>query len=264
MGTHFTRFPVGVYLFFGRKRMGKTHLQREMIKQMIADGRTVALIHDSRGQYPGAKVWATAADFRNAEHLEPINLFTRERATAVVALAVELAEAGERVLLVIDEMDQLCRSNQWFDDPPTQRGAEPEHGNTFNVCHYGRHIGRPIGDTTSLHYGVTLLGSARRPTNVHVDLGELGERYFFFSMTGRNSIRWVDDTTDAPSIAAAVHRLPPRHYIEWSSGEEPKHHRPIGSSASSSSSTRRPPAPASSTRRSPPTHQHPKKKRPRA
>ena len=216
MPAKFTRFPVGVYLCCGRRGMGKTTLQRQLIADMLADGRTIAVIHDPRGQYPGAIVWDSVAAFRAAKTLQgDVHLFCREKATAVVALAVQLAEHGERVLLVIDEMDQVCRSSQWFDDPPTEKGEEPEHGHTFNVCHYGRHIGRPPGDTTSREHGVTLLGSCRRPTNIHVDLGELGERYFFFCMTGRNSVRWVAETTESDELAMRVRRLPPYKHIVY-------------------------------------------------
>lgn len=206
------RYPVGVYLFIGRRGCGKTHNMRALVSELLADGRQIVLVHDVRAQYPGHR-WRTVEEFRAAEHLPEVNVFYACSGMEVAALAVELAEHGTRVVLIIDELDKVCDTHRFFDDPPRKKDQPPEKGNLYNVCHYGRHIGRPPGDNQD-HWGVTLLGSCRRPTNIHTDFGELAERFYLFAANGRNTLDWISETC-GERVAASVAVLPPKRLVVY-------------------------------------------------
>jgi GTPase SAR1 family protein len=196
---------VGVYLVLGRRGMGKTTYMRRFIGELLADGRQIVLIHDERGQFEGHR-WRSVEEFRGARKLPPVNVFRGVSPGEVAALAVQLAERRVRVVLVIDELDLACDSNRFHDEPARKRGEAPRRGNLYSIVHYGRHIGRPDGDERPI-YGVDLVGSARRPTNVHVDVGELAEQIVCFRLNGRNALAWVEETC-GDEFAGRVATLP--------------------------------------------------------
>lgn len=98
-----------------------------------------------------------------------------------------------RSVLLLDEFDMVCTHQTWH--------SEGAH----DVVHYGR------------HNGVSLLGSCRRPSNVHRDMRALTTRIYLFRLTDALDLdtigkQWGDETR------AKVARLPrPRsdgsHYL---------------------------------------------------
>ncbi len=131
----------------------------------------------------------------------------------MIALAVELAEKGVKVVLVIDELDNVCRTGSYLDDPRATAGERARRGNLHRIVHRGRHIGRPVGNTSN-RWGVTLVGSARRPTNLHADIGELAEQIVYFRMDGRNSLAWVEQTS-TEEVALEVAKLPKWKHVTY-------------------------------------------------
>jgi len=203
-------WPAGTtYLVLGRKRMGKTHCMRRLIED-AGRHHDLVLIHDPAGQYPGRQ-WRSVAEFRAARDIEKVNLFVSAPVADVARLAVEVALRGQRVLLVIDELDRACNAHGYVDRGIPSLYQGDKNGNLYAIVEYGRHIGRPPNDPRQI-YGVTLLGSSRRPAAIFDGVKANLERCYIFRLNSPLALKWVEDACDEQS-ARAAEQLPAQRFI---------------------------------------------------
>lgn len=199
--------PSRVWLFLGQPGTGKTTRARRFVDELLADGRDLALIHDPHGEDAGGegyegKVWPSVAAFRAAPSLPGRrHVFREVDLPELTALAVEIGKRGQRVVLVIDELDMACLpGGRYVDNPPQRAGEPPQRGNLYRCIHYGRHI------------GVDLVGTARRTSNIGTDVGANAEAIYLFRLSGHRDLEWVREVCD-DETREVVAALPRYHAV---------------------------------------------------
>jgi hypothetical protein len=205
-----------VELAIGRRKAGKSWKLRERAAELLNAGAERVFIHDPQGTYPADgltigdrgpnKSWAVLEGPEQYDG-ERVAVFRSATAEEVADWALPLNERGRRyarhpkTIVLLDEFDMVCSHLSWHSD-----GAR-------DIVHYGR------------HNGLSILGSCRRPANVHRDMRALATRIYLFRLTDANDLdtigkQWGEDTR------AKVARLPrPRpdgsHYLTFDEDEPP-------------------------------------------
>jgi len=185
-------------LAVGPKKAGKSTLAIRWIRDLLTNGRHVALVSTPDPKFIGHR-WASLEEFEKSTPWKAINIFPGIEPTELAAFALKVGKR-RRVVLVIDELDTAVTPRAYA-DPPTRRGELKKKGPLRTVLHEGR------------HNRVDLVGTCRRLSNVHGDLRNLVHAMALFR-TGDQ-----EGTLDRlpEDVRAKVDELDPEkfQYVVW-------------------------------------------------
>ncbi len=75
------------------------------------------------------------------------------------------------------------------------------------------------------HYGIGILGVARRPAKVHTDLTELADNIIIFRLTGKNDVRRLNQEADG--LGDASRQLDDYHFLHVGPDRTYRAHSPV-------------------------------------
>lgn len=166
-------------LLFGTKGAGKSIMLQALVRHGLLHGHRF-LIGDHMGQWHRPDWPRDKVLIRRTRNLE---MLCRE--------ACRLAP----ITIVFDEIDLEVNS---------QRPIDPKSC-LYEVLHMGRNPRPPGPDTLFPHRGpVGIIGAARRPGNLRVDLKDLVDRVYLGRTNGERAIRWIADAIDDPREAESL------------------------------------------------------------
>lgn len=186
-----------VEIAVGNRGYGKTWQIRRRAAELLQAGAAGVYAHDPWGAYPeegleiGAKGdgWAIlpTPDEWNGE---PVCSFRRCEPEAVADF---VRRRPAPAVLVVDELDLICRANRWNSEAAR------------DIVHYGRHL------------KLSILGSARRFSNVHQDILSLADRIYLHRLTWDRDLDRVEENWGA-GVRDMVSQLPKppdarRHFL---------------------------------------------------
>lgn len=208
-----------VALYLGRRGRGKTYQMRADILKLLSHGRTRVLVHVPRSKFDGGMEFPSVEAYRNAETWPRVAVFRRKvLIPELTALARDLWERGERVVLAFDEFDRACTKNGRFvDDVSDNAAAQGQLGPLREATMEGRHCG-PIGQAA---IGCDVLGCARRPANLVPDLRAVVTEAKLFRMVDEDDVKWCAGLV-GKKVARKVPHLRGHDFIPWHESDEAK------------------------------------------
>jgi len=178
-------------MVFGLKKQGKSNWVQWLLKNHEAYQNTlmydVAREHDSLNRY--------LPEYRKGEK-------ARAEAGEVIShFITDNHRALRPDLLVLEEVSRLA---------PNSGGASDA---VFDLVDLAR------------HYGVGIMGIARRPAQVDTDLVEMADNIIVFNLRGKNDVKRLND--ESPGAGDAARELDDYHYLRIDGGREWTVHSPV-------------------------------------
>jgi hypothetical protein len=197
------------HLWLGRTRMGKTFANKRLVEAVLTRGYAdLSLIHDVKlptPQYEGC-IRESAAAFRAQPPGAADSAHVVFRGTIppkvddVAAVALELARAGLRVALTVDELAKATTAGGREWEAPHMRAALSE------------------GGALRLSVFATTQIPQRLPTEALDLQGTIG----IFAMDGR-SLRYLERMDILPEAHAVIPQLQRGEFVLWKNGEDWDH-----------------------------------------
>lgn len=118
----------------------------------------------------------------------------------------QLAKDVGDVTYVDDELDLVALHESWKTNP------------LRDFCHRGRHLPNLQGKVGEVH----LLGAARRPQSLHIDVTSLADWVMVFRVQGHRTLqRLLDDRILDPGEEETARQLEPYHFKLWEASGVP-------------------------------------------